>query len=158
MKPQSGLRTAGRMWMAFIVLSAFTHIGNAQQDSINALDGVWVLEKASALKVTGNDSVKIDISTIKTDQHFALFDTLEFKSSTLRLVNVDYNNFETGGIYVLRPDSIEIPFTGAPFYLEYVIQDTKLYLKQIESFPYTPSKEIYIISTTYRKEENAEDL
>jgi hypothetical protein len=132
----------------------FLNAGATQPDSINTLEGVWVLEKASALKFTGNDSVKVDIGTIKTDQHFALFDTMEFKSSILRLVNVDYNNFEIGGAYILRPDSIEIPFTGAPFYLEYFIQDNKLYLKQIETFLYSQPEYTYIISIIYRKNEN----
>lgn len=118
------------------------------------LDGIWVLENASVVQITGKDSITMDPAIFKKDPFFALFDKLNFRADTLNVINRAYD-FELEGVYIPHNDMIEIPFTGAPLSLEYVITDEKLYLKQRLYPQDTPLNNTYLVSTIYIKEKNA---
>jgi hypothetical protein len=114
------------------------------------LEGSWILEDASIVKITAGDTIPIDASTVKENLRFGLFDKLTFKADSLLL-------FEEGcgcnGVYQLTGNQVEISFTPLPLMWEYRIEDEDLYFKQRFSYAGSdyPARYDYQVLTTYKK-------
>jgi hypothetical protein len=114
------------------------------------LEGTWILEDASIVKITAGDTIPIDANTVKENPYFELYDKLTFKADSLLL-------FEEGcgcnGVYQLTGDQIVISFTPALIIWKYQAKDEYLHLKNTLSIfgGNYPERGEYQVSTTYKK-------
>jgi hypothetical protein len=115
------------------------------------LEGRWKLESASAIKITGTDTVDVDIDTVRDEVSDLLSETLVFNADTLTFPERDDCGCGHRGPYKLTGDYIEIPFTAAPIGIDFRIADGRLHFRQQFLFgmepPYT-----YRIFTVYSKQ------
>jgi len=122
----------------------FTGTAFAQPtNTIAPVEGHWVLEKATVLKITGSDTLAVDVNTVKDNSFVALFDALQFKGNTLILSFAD-GYFQ--GEYTQTGSTIEIYFTPAPFVLSYRVEGEKIYFTQAA----TADCE-YVAQTVYKR-------
>ncbi|MDR2389753.1 MAG: hypothetical protein LBD89_08220 [Tannerellaceae bacterium] len=120
----------------------------------SSLEGTWRLENASAVRITGSDTVEVAIHAIKHEVSDMLSEILEFKADRLSLGAWDAaEDCRCGrhGTYALTGNRLTIAFTAAPITVNYRIENGKLYFMQQYLLgmepPYT-----YRVSTVYSKQ------
>jgi hypothetical protein len=113
-------------------------------DVVSSIEGLWTIEQAAVLKITGGDTLKIDVNTVKENSFVALFDALQFKGNTLIL---SFANDYFQGEYTLTGSTIEIHFTPAPFVLSYRVEGEKIYFTQEAT-----ADCVYVVQTVYKKD------
>jgi len=131
---------------AYCLLSAGTAFAQTT-NTIAPVEGHWVLEKATVLKITGSDTLAVDVNMVKDNSLIALYDTLMFKGKVL---TIPFRNTYRQGEYNWTDNTIEIPFMAAPHLLDYLIKDERMYFTQQESL--TRESCIYLIQTVYKKD------
>jgi hypothetical protein len=94
------------------------------------LEGTWTLESAAVLKITGSDTVKVALDTVREELAEMLSETLEFKADTLTLSGSEDCGCSYYGQYKQTGNQISISFTPAPIRIEYTIADGKLHFRQ----------------------------
>jgi len=115
-------------------------------EAASPLEGQWVLENAAAFKITGSDTLAIDVNTVKNNSSIVLYDTLTFKGNRLSL---PFRNTYVQGKYSWTDKAIKIPFMSAPLLLDYVIKDEKVCFTQQISVGCEGCT--YFIQTIYKK-------
>jgi hypothetical protein len=109
------------------------------------LDGYWTLENASVVKITGADTVQVDVSSVKEHTLCFLFDHLVFKAD-----NLSFPDMAINGVFKREKNKIEITFTAAPYSLNVERAGDKLHFRQ--SVSSWGENFTYKVTSTYKKE------
>ena len=114
----------------------------------NLLEGSWKLDSVSVVKSSDNSAV--EISQVKLNPYFGLFDELIFQGEEL---TVTENGYQVNGLAQISNTKFAFHFTPAPIEAEYQIKNGELFLTQYVSYPGEghPDHEKYIVITKYKK-------
>jgi len=110
------------------------------------VEGHWVLEKAIVLKITGSDTLTVDVNTVKDNSLIALYDVLIFEGNML---SIPLGDTYVRGEYNRTGNTIAISFMAAPHLLNYRLQDEKIYFTQEISF--IGEDCVYLAQTVYKR-------
>ena len=139
-------RIKGCLLLTCLLLTGMVVPGFAQK---NLLEGSWKLDSVSVVKSSDNSAV--EISQVKQNPYFGLFDGLIFQGEELTVIE---NGNSTKGTVQLFNEKISFHFMPAPIEVEYRIKDEQLFLEQRVSYPGKghPNNEIYIVYAKYIKQ------
>jgi len=112
------------------------------------LQGRWEITQASVLKISGSDTLTVNVDSVKNNPFFALYDTLIFEGNRLSL---PVSGHLAQGEYSLTGNEIAFNFTAVAYVLKYRIADEKLYLTQRTTISYLCSDCIYLVETVYKR-------
>ena len=110
----------------------------------SSLDGTWKLD--SVLIIKNSDSSVVEVSQVKRDIYFGLFDEMLFQGDDLTVI-VDGN--EMKGSVEITNSKISFTFTPIPIEGEYQIKEGKLLL---ERCIFHQNSNMYQISTKYKRQ------
>ena len=115
----------------------------------SSLDGTWKLD--SVLIIKNGDSSVVEVSQVKQNPYFGLFDELVFQGNAL---TVTENGYPITGAVQISIDKISFAFMAAPIEVAYQINGGELVLDrrifyQIEG---ESANNMYIILTKYKKQ------
>lgn len=118
------------------------------------LEGTWVLESVSVVKIVGNDSVKVSPVTLKDNVYVGIYDRLVFNDNNVKLISPES---EYIGPFAIENSLLLVSFLAAPYSWEYTVsEDNKLCLVQVLRPKETSLKEVHKISLIYKKDTNAD--
>jgi hypothetical protein len=124
----------------------------AQNNVYLNFEGTWKLDSVSIVKIFGNnDTIPVEISTVKDDPFLTVFGLLEF-TKTKTVTSPDFT-CQCSGKYSLDEHILKITFPYAHSVLmNYQLTDGKLYLKREVSL--AGCTFTYQIVTAYKKKTN----
>ena len=139
-------RIKGNLLLTYLLLAGMVVPSFAQK---NLLEGSWKLDSVSVVK-SSNRSV-VEISQVKQNPYFGLFDELIFQGEELTITE---NGYQVNGLVQISNTKIAFHFTPAPIEAEYEIKNGELFLTQRISYPGEghPDNERYIVYTKYKKQ------
>lgn len=144
------LNRAKQKMYLFLLLCSISSLLFAQNpDKIEKLQGKWILEDASILKIEGNDSIKVNIDNMVGNINLGVFSVWEFADGKLKLSSKE-NPGAIVGIPQITKDSLFLDFLARDYIYEYKQTENYLFIKQ----EYSPQESLswhYLMVMKYKK-------
>lgn len=138
-----------KMYLLLLLCSISGIVFAQNPDKIEKLQGKWILEDASILKIEGNDSIKMSIDNMVGYINLGVFSAWEFTDGKLKLSSKE-NPEAIVGIPQITEDSLFLDFLARDYIYEYKQTENYLFIKQ----EYSPQESLswhYLMIMKYKK-------
>lgn len=139
-----------QFYLLVLFLSVTSTLIAQNSNEKQKLQGTWILEEASILKIEGRDSIKTDINNVVGDLDLGIFSSLKFENEKLELL-VKGASDPIIGVPEITEGNLFLDFLARNYIFIYKQDKDSLFLiqnyRREESFPW-----YYLITTKYIKQ------